>query len=359
MARGTLWTPAASGYEKRSRVSASGLLAAAIFFGLSMTPSMVPRAPELQGVLGGVVAGIGYHLWLGVASTLRWLGERPRKAAPRPVRVVLLALAAGFAAVGLWKGALWQNTIYAAWGLPANGGSTPLRVALIAAGVFLVLLTLGRGFALVVSRWKRRNERLLPARVANAAALFAALAVFAVLIDSLALRGLLRMADSGARLADGLTPPDLDPPASPLVSGGPGSPLDWQEMGRWGRSYVASGPTAAEISAFWGAQAVQPIRVYVGLNAADGPEARAQLAFDELVRLGGFGRAVLVVAMPTGSGCPSPRPRSRPSLRLERRSSAHNQAIEQSSGCLHVETNRDRDAILPAKIDHHRSLRRR
>lgn len=302
MAQGTMWTRTVGGRGKRSHVSASGLLVAAIFFGLSMTPSMVPRAPELQGVLGGVVAGIGYHLWLGVASILRWLGERPRKAAPRPVRVVLMALAAGFAAVGLWKGALWQDTIYAAWGLPANDGSAPLRVALIAAGVFLALLMLLWGFAFVVSRWKRRSERVLPARLANAAAIVAALAVFAVLIDGVALRGLLRLADTGARLADGLTPPDLDPPTSPLVSGGPGSPLDWQEMGRWGRSYVASGPTAAEISAFWDARAAQPIRVYVGLNAADSPEARAQRAFDELVRLGGFDRAVLVIAMPTGSG---------------------------------------------------------
>lgn len=302
MVPGALWRPAASGHEKPSRVSASGLLAAAVFFGLSMTPSMVPRAPELQGVLGGVVAAIGYHLWVGMAWTVRWLGEWPRKAAPRPVRAILIALAAGFAAVCLWQGALWQSTIHAAWGLPTNDGSAPLRVALIAAGVFLFLLMLGRGFALVSTRWKRLSERILPTRLANTVGIVAALAIFTTLIDGVAMRGLLRMADTGARLADGLTPPDLDPPASSLVSGGPGSPLDWQEMGRWGRSYVASGPTAAEISDFWRAPAPQPIRVYVGLNAADSPEARAQMAFDELVRLGGFDREVLVIAMPTGSG---------------------------------------------------------
>jgi uncharacterized membrane protein len=73
-------------------------------------------------------------------------------------------------------------------------------------------------------------------------------------------------------------------------------------MGRWGRSFVASGPTTEEIAAFWGAPALQPIRVYVGLNAADSADDRARIAFEELVRLGGFSRAVLVVAMPTGSG---------------------------------------------------------
>jgi uncharacterized membrane protein len=45
-----------------------------------------------------------------------------------------------------------------------------------------------------------------------------------------------------------------------------------------------------------------PIRVYVGLNSADSPEARARLALEELVRAGGFDRSVLLLATPTGTG---------------------------------------------------------
>ena len=47
-------------YRWRAPVSAIGLVVAVVFLGLSITPSMVPRSPELQGVLGGLVAGIGY-----------------------------------------------------------------------------------------------------------------------------------------------------------------------------------------------------------------------------------------------------------------------------------------------------------
>lgn len=267
-----------------------------------MTPSMVPRAPELQGLLGGVVAGIGYMLWFGVALGVRWLGQMPRRDLQRPLGAIIMAVAGAIAILALWQGADWQNSIKAAWGQPPIKAGAPLTVALIAGGVFVVLLLAGWGFMLVSAHGNRRSQRILPPRLATLAGVVAAIAIFAAVIDGVALRGLLRMADTGARLADGLIPPDLDPPVSPMVSGGPGSPLDWQDMGRWGRSFVASGPSAAEIGAFWGTSALQPIRVYVGLNATDTAAARAQLAFAELVRLGGFDRSRLVIAMPTGSG---------------------------------------------------------
>ncbi len=177
-----------------------------------------------------------------------------------------------------------------------------MRIALIAGSVFLILLSVGRVFMLLSDQWQRRSVRIMPPRLARVVGIVAALGIFAAVIDGIALRAVLRGIDNGARLADSLIPPELAAPTSPFVSGGPESRLDWQDMGRWGRSFVATGPTARDISTFWGEPALQPIRVYVGLNAADTPEARAQVAFDELMRLGGFDRSVLVIAMPTGSG---------------------------------------------------------
>ena len=73
-------------------------------------------------------------------------------------------------------------------------------------------------------------------------------------------------------------------------------------MADGGGVFLASAPTAEEIGAFWGGPARDPVRVYVGLTAAGSAQDRAQLAFDELLRVGGFDREVLVIAMPTGSG---------------------------------------------------------
>jgi len=282
--------------------SAFGVLVAAVFFGLSVTPSMVPRAPELQGGLGGVVAAIGYLLWWAVVSGLRWLGLSPSRPAPVWLSKVSIVTAAGIMLVSVWKAAEWQASIKAVWGLPPVEATAPVQIALIASAVFIGFLVLGRLFVVVVRRLQRRTSRFLPPRLAQATGVAVALALFWGMIDGVAVRGVLRTIDNGARLADAVIPPDLDPPISQFVSGGPASLLEWQDLGRWGRRFVVSGPSADDIVAFWDGPALEPIRIYIGLNARETPSERAQLAFDELIRLGGFDRSVLVVAMPTGSG---------------------------------------------------------
>ncbi|MGI3211814.1 alpha/beta hydrolase [Roseovarius tibetensis] len=283
-------------------VSAVGLLVAVIFFGLSVTPSMVPRSPELQGALGGLIAALGYLIWWLAACLLAWLGLWSERRVSRPGRIVLMLVSAVIAVVFLWKAADWQNSIQHAWGLAPLEASAPLRVAAIAVAVFVILLVAGRLFRGLAKRLQARSLRVLPPRMAQAAGMGLAVLVFAATIDGVAVRGVLRTIDTGARLADAIIPPDLAPPDTTHVSGGPGSLLDWEDLGRWGRNFVASGPTAAKIADFWNAPARQPIRIYTGLNAAETPDARAQLAFDELLRAGGFDRQVLVIAMPTGSG---------------------------------------------------------
>ncbi len=77
-------------------------------------------------------------------------------------------------------------------------------------------------------------------------------------------------------------------------------------MGRWGRSFVATAPTRAEIAEFAGPAALDPIRVYVGRRAGDTPRERAELALAELIRVGGFERSALVVVVPVGTGWMDP-----------------------------------------------------
>lgn len=91
-------------------------------------------------------------------------------------------------------------------------------------------------------------------------------------------------------------------PTNPSVSGGPGSLVDWNTFGREGRRYVNMALTAADITAVTGAPAIDPIRAYSGLTSAPTPGERAELAMDELERLGAFDRKVLAVFSPTGTG---------------------------------------------------------
>jgi uncharacterized membrane protein len=91
-----------------------------------------------------------------------------------------------------------------------------------------------------------------------------------------------------------------------MKTGSPKSYVAWRDLGRHGRRFVASGPTAEQLRAFFGVPVPSPIRVYVGLHAAPTPEARAKLALQELQRVNAFERSVLLVVTPSGTGWTDP-----------------------------------------------------
>jgi uncharacterized membrane protein len=93
-----------------------------------------------------------------------------------------------------------------------------------------------------------------------------------------------------------------EPPSSPLVSGGPGSAVAWAQLNRDARRHLASVTPAAEIRSTMGGQALDPIRLYVGLTSAPTVTERVRLAFDELERTGALDRGLLVLCSPTGNG---------------------------------------------------------
>jgi uncharacterized membrane protein len=92
-------------------------------------------------------------------------------------------------------------------------------------------------------------------------------------------------------------------PDSPYVSGSPESVVDWATMGREGRRHVLTVLSPQAINDVMGIDdAVQPIRVFVGLESAPTEIERIALAIDELKRTGAFDRKLLVAVSPTGTG---------------------------------------------------------
>jgi uncharacterized membrane protein len=92
-------------------------------------------------------------------------------------------------------------------------------------------------------------------------------------------------------------------PASSAVSGGPGSLVPWETLGKQGRRNVSTVLRPAWIEAVMGEPATaEPIRVYVGLESASTERARVDLAVEELARTGAFDRPLLMVVSPTGTG---------------------------------------------------------
>jgi uncharacterized membrane protein len=94
------------------------------------------------------------------------------------------------------------------------------------------------------------------------------------------------------------------PPTSPLLSGGPDSLLPFADLGQQGRRYVTDVVTPELIEQVMGEPALaHPIRTYVGFNSEPLYQTgRAELALAELDRTGAFGRSVLLLISPTGTG---------------------------------------------------------
>ena len=73
-------------------------------------------------------------------------------------------------------------------------------------------------------------------------------------------------ADKPSPCATGSPPRASQQPTVAARSGGPGSLVAWDTLGREGRNFTGTGPTAPDIAAFTGAPALAPIRAYAGLD---------------------------------------------------------------------------------------------
>jgi uncharacterized membrane protein len=103
--------------------------------------------------------------------------------------------------------------------------------------------------------------------------------------------------------------------AGSTMSGGEGSLVPWDTLGREGRRHVLAhvhpkpvadrpaGVPDLSIETVMGEPAkASPIQVYVGLDSATTPRERVDLALAELERTGAFDRSMLMLVSPTGTG---------------------------------------------------------
>ncbi|PZQ52529.1 MAG: hypothetical protein DI556_02450 [Rhodovulum sulfidophilum] len=287
--------------------SGLGVFLGALLFAASLTPSLIPRPAPVQGVLGGAAFASGYGigvliLWLWQYLELPMAENRIRRIATW----IAVAVALVIVVPSSWHAAEWQNTIRVRMDMPTVDTAHPFQLGLIAVVVALALILLGRLFFGTLRLAARHLERFTPTRLARFLGLVVALTLFALVIDGVLFRGFLIVADRGFQARDALMRPETAWPEDPAKTGSAASLVRWDDLGSAGRDFVTNGPSGAEISAFLGRPALDPIRVFVGLNAAETPEERADLALRELIRVGAFERAVLVIAVPTGTGWMDP-----------------------------------------------------
>ena len=293
----------------RAPLAFTGVLMAFVFCCLSLTPSLLPRAWYLQGAISGVTAAVGY----AVGSLLGWLG---RTGGPFRYRDGRVDRRAWFAVLGLgviaiaifgWLGLHWQQKVRRAMGMDPAPGWDAATILLVAVVVFAFVLLVSRLIRLGTRTVIRWLLRFVPTPVAVGLGL--AVSAFAVIgfLQGFLFHALVTAANSSFGVINEGTSAGITQPTSTDLAGSPESLVPWRTLGIKGRDFVGTAPTKAELGKFAGKPAMDPIRVYVGLDSADSPTKRAALAVRELERTGAFNRKVLCVFTTTGTGWVDPK----------------------------------------------------
>lgn len=244
-------------------------------------PSLLPNGTLLQGVVAGLLAAIGYGTGATLGAIIRLL--RGEKARERPAPRWYVWLAWICAGAGLVVGALLAPGLAE----QARAMNSPALVAqwLMAAAIGLVtavvLVFVARGFRLLARRLGGGPEARTSLRV---------LGVIGTVVIVVVVAGLGYLAMKFAFNRIDASTSGQTAPTSSSRSGGPGSLIAFDSLGREGRKFVSQG------------QPESAIRAFAGLGSADSPQQRAQLAVADMVRAGGADATVWIGITTTGNG---------------------------------------------------------
>jgi uncharacterized membrane protein len=292
------------------RLKFVGVAFGALFFCLSLTPSLLPRDWLFQGLICGINTAFGYGLGVVIGGAVHRFVLRNVDWWPPSARVLFWMKAAvvGIAPTAcvlmLVPAAAWQRQVSALMGIEGPTTLGYLRTLLIAAAVSALLVStfrvlidaIGLLARVFIRRWHVHSEVALFIGTAIVVALLV------TLINGVLIHGSFAAANALSRPQDAATAADVSQPLLPEKSGSPASLAPWDTLGYEGRNFVATGPHAAELTRLNGRPAKEPIRVYAGLQTADNAQGRMKVLIGELERTGAFTRKLLVIVPTTGTG---------------------------------------------------------
>lgn len=280
-----------------------GLTLGTLFFCASLAPSLLPRDYVVQGLESGIASAVGYGLGVCVAWLWKSL-ELPSPSAKlaRIIRGITTVCLCCVVVVALQRATVWANSIRGLMEMPPIHSVYAPYVVLIAMVAAVVVIMLARVFWASCNFVDGQLKRVLPPRISYwSSVLLISLALLTV-TTKFVIKQVLMLADKAFLEIDGLVDEGIEQPSDARASGSDESIIEWDLIGRRGKEFIVSGPSEEQIGAFLGRKAMRPLRVYVGLGCGETPQERADLALEELIRVGGFDRSVLVVANPTGTG---------------------------------------------------------
>jgi uncharacterized membrane protein len=274
-----------------------------VFIWFSMTPSLLPRGPLFQGLVSGLAGATGYAIGVFAVWLVRFMRSHDSSPpAPRAAWWVLIAVGAvGMLGMVVWFH-VWQDQVRNLMGVKhLTWPDYPLTAALSLLVLFGVVEA-GQLIRRLIHLLDLRLDRFAPPRVSAVIVVSLLLVLSIALLNGVVVKFAMRTMNNTFATVNDEINPDTAAPRTPLRSGGPQSLVSWESLGHQGRIFVQSGPSVAQLSAFNGTPATEPIRAYAGLDSAGDITAAAELAARELQRTGGLRRAVIAVGTTTGTG---------------------------------------------------------
>ncbi len=280
-----------------------GGVSALIFLLFSLLPSLLPRPWLIQGVVSGLSMAIGYGIGLAFSASIRWLVQ---KEVPDNIKQwswkVFYFSAPALTLILLYLGRQWQNTVRELIGVELIGPSQAIFIIISTAVVFAIGMSVGKGARGIFRLCQRIFNRFIPPRLGLALSTFITVALVYFIASGLIFNGFITATKALYLPGENTTPAGISQPTTSLRSGSEASDVSWDDLGYEGKNFVANGPTVAQLEKYSSNKALEPIRVYSGINSGDTAEERADVAVKELKRTKAFDREVLVIATPTGSG---------------------------------------------------------
>ncbi|MHA2788807.1 alpha/beta hydrolase [Corynebacterium sp. S7] len=287
----------------------AGLVGALLFFTWSLTPSLLPRMWYFQALATAISMAIGYGLGVLVAKILRWSGVKVmpspqvRKIGWWTLAVATIVLIPLFGILG----AQWQRETRELVGVETEARSFYILVVIIAFALAALFIQLGRGIGALTAKIINWGAKHVPRPVSRLTTVAVLVIVVTLFADGVLPNLIVRAMESSQVAVNSKTREGIVQPAGePLRSGSDESLQSWDSLGRDGRSFVASGPRAQDITAVTGQEAIEPIRVYAGRQSADTLEEIADNVVAEMHRTGAFERGTIAVVTTTGRGWVNP-----------------------------------------------------
>mgnify|MGYP001629662001 FL=1 len=282
----------------------AGLAGAEVATWGAVSPSLLPHSWWATALNVGVLQGIGHGFATVASQALRPVrSDEPQSLLPAPVRLAMTGVTFGVFATSMRRRVRQEELVESDEKFKVSSQLVGVTLGTLGYGVVLIV---GDAIQTFIDALNELLGKKLPPVASWPLAIVGGGALLILVGDRMVVRRFLTRAGRQALELDREFMRGADQPQRPQRSGSPESAVDWNTMGRQGRAVVAGGPRKADIERLVDGEAMEPIRIFVGLDLGeeDTPdfEAMAAVAIKEMHRTGAFERSHIAVMSAAGTG---------------------------------------------------------